>query len=119
MMAVVDIHSAEHYSWGNQCDGWRFLQADKLSVIRERMPPGTSEVKHYHERADQFFYIVSGRGTMEIGEEILTIEEDQGLRVSPGIPHRISNRSERDLHFLVISVPQSQGDRIEVRESSL
>ncbi|MCB0711453.1 MAG: cupin domain-containing protein [Ignavibacteriae bacterium] len=113
-MAVVDIHSAEHYRWGDQCDGWHFLQTDKLSVIREWMSPGTSEVKHYHERADQFFYIVSGRGTMEIGGEVLTIEEDQGLRVSPGIPHRISNRSERDLHFLVISAPQSRGDRIEI-----
>jgi hypothetical protein len=33
------------------------LQESNLSVIEERMPPGASEVRHFHTNAQQFFFI--------------------------------------------------------------
>jgi len=36
---IVDQKTAEHYSWGNACDGWHLVQNSALSVIEERMPP--------------------------------------------------------------------------------
>src|SRR5262245_22765573 len=32
----VSIQNAEHYVWGNGCDGWHFVNRPSLSVIRER-----------------------------------------------------------------------------------
>ncbi|MEH2467935.1 hypothetical protein [Nostoc sp.] len=32
----------------------------ELSVIHELMLPGTFEVRHYHQRSHQFFFIISG-----------------------------------------------------------
>ncbi len=32
-MKIVDTLSAEHYLWGNGCDGWHLLKRDDLSVI--------------------------------------------------------------------------------------
>ncbi len=118
-MSAIDMTCAEHYLWGEECDGWHFLKGDDLSVIRERMPSGTSETRHRHERARQFFYILSGSGTMEIDGEVYRMEAGQGIEVSPGTPHCISNRSDADLHFLVISAPKSHGDRIAMPASTI
>jgi len=58
--------SAEHYTWGSNCDGWHLVKDAKLSVIQEQMPPGTAEVLHYHGEAQQFFYLLSGEAELEV-----------------------------------------------------
>ncbi len=80
------------------------------------MPPGTSEVKHYHEKSRQFFYILSGKATFEIGKEVFILGEQEGIEILPKIPHKISNLSDNELHFLVVSQPKSHGDRIVLEE---
>jgi hypothetical protein len=52
---VVQKAGAEHYVWGGVNDGWHLVKRDDLSVIEERLQPGSREVRHYHERARQFF----------------------------------------------------------------
>jgi mannose-6-phosphate isomerase-like protein (cupin superfamily) len=104
--------NAPHYVWGDNCDGWHLLQESNLSVIEERMPPGTSEVRHFHRNAQQFFFILSGQATMEAnGEEILLLA-GQGLAIPPGTRHQLRNLSAEPVRFLVISQPPSHGDRV-------
>lgn len=57
---MVSIETAEHYAWGDGCDGWHLVRAPGLSVIQERMPPGTREARHRHGQARQFFYVLAG-----------------------------------------------------------
>src|ERR1700749_2717888 len=109
---ITSIHNAEHYTWGSQCDGWHLLKSDTLSVIQERMPPGTCEQLHYHERAQQVFFILSGTATFEVEGEGKTVSANQSVHIKPGVKHRILNNSYEDLHFLVISEPKSHGDRV-------
>jgi mannose-6-phosphate isomerase-like protein (cupin superfamily) len=109
---MVSTKSAEHYIWGDSCEGWRLLSAPELSVIQERMPPGTAEARHLHERARQFFYVLSGRLTMEIDGERYRISAGEGLEVPPGAAHQARNDSTTDAHFLVVSHPPSHGDRV-------
>ncbi len=108
---VISIKNAEHYSWGEQCDGWHLVKQDELSVIQERMPPGTSESKHYHNKARQFFYVLSGEAVMELSGKRHIIRKNEGIEAAPLQPHRIYNYTEEDLIFLVISQPKSHGDR--------
>jgi mannose-6-phosphate isomerase-like protein (cupin superfamily) len=104
--------TAEHYTWGDKCDGWHLVKRDDLSVIHERMPPGTAEVRHYHNQARQFFFVLSGPATLEVGGERYTLEAFDGVEVSPGTPHQMLNESNQVIEFLVISSPKSHGDRI-------
>ena len=32
----------EHYTWGDDCHGWTFVDTDTLSVKQELMPPDTA-----------------------------------------------------------------------------
>jgi mannose-6-phosphate isomerase-like protein (cupin superfamily) len=108
----ISIEKAEHYLWGGNCDGWHLLKRDAMSVIQERVPAGSSEVMHYHERARQFFYILEGEGTMNFENEEVILQKGQGLEISPMIKHQFKNNSNADVHFLVISVPSTRGDRV-------
>jgi len=108
----VSIEKAEHYLWGGNCDGWHLLKRDALTVIQERVPAGAAEKMHYHERARQFFYILEGEGTMNFENEEVILQKGQGLEISPMIKHQFKNNSNADVHFLVISVPSTRGDRV-------
>jgi mannose-6-phosphate isomerase-like protein (cupin superfamily) len=90
------------------------LKREELSIIREKMPPGTSEVKHYHQKSRQFFYILSGKASMEVQDKKYILLPSDGIEIPPLIPHKISNESTEELNFIVVSNPKSHGDRIEV-----
>jgi mannose-6-phosphate isomerase-like protein (cupin superfamily) len=111
MMNPINTDNAEHYVWGEACDGWHLIKREEISVIQERVPPGRAEVKHLHSRARQFFFILEGRGTIEIGEAVFVLNQHEGIEVAPRLPHRFRNDGDADVVFLVISVPPSHGDR--------
>lgn len=111
--AAVSRENAEHYRWGVDCDGWHLVKHNQLSVIEEFMPPGSAEIRHYHERAQQFFYILTGEVLMEIDGENVLIPAGSGVRILPGSRHQIRNPSSSPVRFLVISQPSIRDDRIE------
>lgn len=110
-MSKVSVASAEHYSWGSHCDGWHLVNRPLLSVIRERMPPGTAEVNHFHAKARQFFYVLAGVAVMSLNGASVELGVGEGLEIEPGQPHQISNPGDAELEFLVVSQPHSHGDR--------
>jgi len=110
--AAVSRANAEHYRWGNDCDGWHLVKDEKLSVIEEFIPSGAREIRHHHRNAQQFFYILSGEVIMEVEGRTTLLPAGSGIRVLPGTRHQISNPSSGPARFLVISEPPSHGDRI-------
>jgi len=111
---VISIANAEHYVWGEICDGWRLLKRDDMSVIQERVPPSSAEIVHYHTLSRQFFYILEGEGTMVFDDRDVVLKKGQGLEIPPQVKHQFKNQSNADVHFLVISIPTIRGDRINI-----
>ncbi len=112
-LAAVSRENAEHYRWGHECDAWYLVNDEQLSVIEEFMPPGAAEIRHHHEKAQQFFYIVSGEVLMEVEGETVLLGVGSGIRVLPGKSHQIRNPSSTPVRFLVVSHPRSHGDRVD------
>jgi mannose-6-phosphate isomerase-like protein (cupin superfamily) len=108
----VSRENAEHYRWGNDCDGWHLVKDAHLSVIEEFMPSGAREVRHHHRKAQQFFYILSGEVMMEMEGKTMLLAAGSGIHIPSGLRHQISNPSSGAARFLVISQPPSHGDRI-------
>ena len=88
LFGIVDTANAEHYEWGDKCDGWHFIKTDSLSIIRETMPSMTKEILHYHDKAKQFFYILSGIATFEINGLVYNVGQNRGICIKPRIRHR-------------------------------
>ncbi|RZJ50079.1 MAG: cupin domain-containing protein [Chryseobacterium sp.] len=106
--------NSEHYVWGKNCDSWILNNSQNLSVKQEKMPPNTSEKLHFHEIAEQFFYILKGKATFYINKEKRVIKSGESISVLPKLHHYISNESQENLEFLVISNPSTNNDRIEI-----
>ena len=111
-MTPTSTCTAEHYVWGDNCDGWHLLKSDNLSVIQETMPPGTAEVAHYHRQSRQFFYVIEGMLSIALADNETLLREGEGVQVEPGVAHRVLNSTEAPVHFLVISSPPSHGDLV-------
>ena len=112
---IVNTGNAKHYRWGDdKCDGWFLLERHDLNVIQERVPPGSCEKRHYHQTSTQMFYILRGNAVIEKDGVKFEMKTGDSIVIEPGVPHKFMNMGSTDVMFLVISSPESHGDRVEV-----
>lgn len=110
------LQNSEHYKWGNNCDSYVLLNNKNLSVKFEKMPPKTTEEKHFHKFSQQYFFIINGNVEFEItnsSKEIqkIMVRENEGIHIPSNTEHKILNFSENEIKFLVISQPSTDNDR--------
>jgi mannose-6-phosphate isomerase-like protein (cupin superfamily) len=110
-LVVSRLSPLSHYKWGNNCEAWNLLDNNDMAIKLEKMPAGTEEVLHYHDVSQQFFYILKGRAVFEIDEVILIVHQGEGTQIEAGRKHRIMNKDEETLEFLVCSQPSTKSDR--------
>ena len=108
----IEKESSEHYVWGEHCESWVLQNSENLIVKQEMMPTNTKEQLHFHEKAEQFFYVLKGSAIFFIEGESFEISEKQGISVKANQKHFISNESSGDLEFLVISTSATDNDRV-------
>ena len=112
---AVRLSSANHYDWGNGCDGWVLSADTELLVIEERVPAGEGEEWHVHDHAQQFFYVVAGEAQVHTPLGVTHLPEGSGISVTPGLAHRFVNAGDSAVTFLVVSAPSTVEDRRSVR----
>ena len=97
--------------WGKGCSSWDLLDRKDLIVVSESMPPATSEQRHFHAKARQFFFVLAGELRIEIDGKCEVLARGDGLEIEPGKPHRVFNSSTDVVEFLAIASPTTKGDR--------
>jgi quercetin dioxygenase-like cupin family protein len=55
------------------------------------MPADTSKKLHYHEFAQQFFFILAGTASFTVDEQTITVPAQHGWHILPGLVHHIIN----------------------------
>jgi len=114
MDTFKSLADAHHYTWGDNCEGWILHNTGEMSLIQEKMPPGTTEELHYHEKSDQIFYILEGAAQFETMTSHRSLLPEQSVLVPKRTLHKISNDNNMELRFLVYSMPHSHGDKISI-----
>jgi mannose-6-phosphate isomerase-like protein (cupin superfamily) len=109
--SAVSTENAEHYTWGQACDGWHLVKTPELSVILELMPPQTREVRHFHTKSRQFFFVLEGQLTLAVENCDFVLGPQQGLEIAPGQAHQAMNQGQVAVRMIVVSQPHSHGDR--------
>ena len=61
----------------------------------------TDSKAHYHKVITEFYYVLSGKGSMELGEDTVELEEGTLVMIPPGLRHRAYG----DIRTLVICNP--------------
>jgi mannose-6-phosphate isomerase-like protein (cupin superfamily) len=82
--------------------------------ISSYQPKGYAEV-HVHEIAENIYYILQGKGIVELDGERHLVEPHMVIHIPPGVRHGIFNTGLEDLIFIVVASPPS--DMPEVRSS--
>jgi mannose-6-phosphate isomerase-like protein (cupin superfamily) len=111
--------NAAHYVWGEVSHGWRLVDDPSLSVIEEEVPAGAGEEWHVHRTAQQFFYVLEGAAVVCLPDAEIPLAAGEGLTISAGQEHRFTNQSESPVKFIVVSSPNTRGDRFPVASTAI
>jgi mannose-6-phosphate isomerase-like protein (cupin superfamily) len=95
--------------WEETCGQIRPLIEDKDRAAAEIHHVEIDDAKlHYHERTDEFYYIIDGKGTMILDDE--TIEVHKGVVVY--VPRGTRHKAIGKLTILTICIPPGVLDDI-------
>src|SRR4029434_4785897 len=68
------------------------------SLAEARVPAGGATQRHYHKLAEEFYFVLEGRGTIEIDGESRAVAPGDAILISPGAWHTIA--ATEPLRFL-------------------
>ncbi len=90
--------------WTTVLDG-SDIQGRRLQFIHDNiLAPGTSIGVHRHEHDEEYYYILSGEGTMTLDDQQFPVTAGDITAVFPGGSHGLENTSQLDLRILVIGL---------------
>ncbi|MBI3411076.1 MAG: cupin domain-containing protein [Planctomycetes bacterium] len=88
--------------WAETCGQIRCLVEEKDDAAAEVHHVEIQDAKlHYHERTDEFYYIIDGQGTMTLDDE--EIELHKGVVVY--VPRGVKHKAKGNLTVLTICIP--------------
>jgi mannose-6-phosphate isomerase-like protein (cupin superfamily) len=80
------------------------------SLAEARVPPGATTAAHYHPKTEEIYYILSGKGQMQIGSERREVVPGDAIAIPPGQIHQITNSGSDALTFLCCCAPGYEHD---------
>ncbi len=105
------VHHYNETSWFDMIPGERIsfrvhsTQVNgRYSILDSLAGPGSAPPRHSHVE-DEIFYIISGTLTFAVDDEIFDVEPGGVVVVTAGTSHAWKNRTESDVHMLVIFSP--------------
>jgi mannose-6-phosphate isomerase-like protein (cupin superfamily) len=80
------------------------------TLAEARLPVGMATTPHCHVKTEEIYYILEGRGRMQIGEETAEVGVGDAIAIPPGASHQITNAGEIALRFLCCCAPGYEHD---------
>lgn len=84
-------------------DSTRVLTAADGAPLSLHVTSIRDAVRHYHRDTTEVYYILSGRGKMELNDEWVELEPGTVLWIEPGTRHRLL--SETGVKTIVVALP--------------
>lgn len=104
-MKIVEVDKAERTPNPHGVDARKMSDNEWAQVIHITLEPGESLKKHVTP-VDVVFYVLEGRGLVEIGDERREVGADALVQSPAKIPHRWANESDGRLRVLVVKTPR-------------
>ncbi len=90
---IRELLNAENSPLGNQ------------SLAEATLAPGQKTARHFHARAEEIYFMLSGQGAMTIGEQTRAVKSGEAIAIAAGAPHCIENDGDQELRFLCCCAP--------------
>jgi mannose-6-phosphate isomerase-like protein (cupin superfamily) len=92
--------------------GPAWTPARNQSLAEATVQPGGETAEHYHPRAEEIYYFVSGEGTMRLGGERGPVRAGDCVVIAPGTKHKLFNPGPELLVLLCCCAPAYSHDDI-------
>jgi mannose-6-phosphate isomerase-like protein (cupin superfamily) len=102
---AVEIKTAQIGQNPHGVESKSLYNTEHATVTHLALKPG-EQLKRHITPTDVFFYVLEGRGVVEVGEEQEEVGPDTLIESPKGIPHCWYNRGTSTLRFLVCKVPR-------------
>jgi mannose-6-phosphate isomerase-like protein (cupin superfamily) len=90
--------------------GPAWTAARHQSLAEATLEPGGETAEHYHPRAEELYYFVSGSGRMRLGEDEDDVSAGDCVVIPPGTPHKLWNTGPERLVLLCCCAPAYSHD---------
>ena len=87
MTNLLNNHDKEERPWGSF---ERFTLNEYSTVKFLRLLPGKRISLQRHEKRAEFWRVISGSGTAEVGGEARAVAENDDVHIPQGVAHRLS-----------------------------
>lgn len=105
-MKTAKVQETKPFQNAHMVDARKILETPDAEIIHMSLTPDQALKKHTTP-VDVFFYILEGKGEVEIGNETLTVEKDTVINSPKGIPHLLRNTGDSVFRFLVVKLPKT------------
>ena len=94
---------AEVKPWAETCGQIRCLVEEKDGAAAEVHHVQIEDAKlHYHEKTDEFYYVIDGQGTMVLDDEVIELHRGVVVYVPRGVKHK----AKGNLTVLTVCIPR-------------
>ena len=84
-------------------------RGERLFVGLNAFEPGQEHAPHAHADQDKFYYVLSGSGRVQIGDESRTVAAGDAAFAPAGVEHALHNPGPERLVVLVVLGPPPTG----------
>ncbi|MHA1385991.1 MAG: cupin domain-containing protein [Candidatus Helarchaeota archaeon] len=103
-MKIIKIEEAVSVDNPHKVLAKNVLKYEHATVMFLTIKKG-EELKRHSTPVDVFFYIISGKGVVEIGDEREEVEKETLIFSPAKIPHKLINSGNDDFRVLVVKTP--------------
>jgi len=112
LMKTIQALEAPEVQTPHNVNVRKLHETDHVAVMLITLKPGEA-LKLHVTPVDVFFYLLEGRGTVEIAGEKQTVVPNTLIPSPARIPHRLMNESDALVRFLVVKTPkQTESSRV-------
>mgnify|MGYP006304169047 CR=1 FL=1 len=104
-MKTIKISEAEARKNPHNVDARKLYDSQHAMVTHIKLEPG-EKLKRHITPVDAIFFVLEGKGIVEIGDEKQEVEKDTLIDSPAKIPHCWYNESDEVLRVLVTKVPK-------------
>jgi len=88
------------------------------SLAEATISAGKRTLLHRHHKAEEIYYVISGRGRMTLGDDLFPIKTGDTVCIPPGTPHRVEAIAPTPLRILCCCSPAYAHDDTELLETA-
>jgi quercetin dioxygenase-like cupin family protein len=103
-MGFVDTTTLRSFS-GDKMQKLNVFETPDMFCDVYCLEPGQSQKPHSHAAATKFYYVIEGRGTIQIGDRNELLGPGGLAYATPGEPHGVTNTSAERMVLLVAMSP--------------